>query len=694
MLDGSLTFANILSMSLNQLPSMRRLRFRFLQSYHTVMVLLAVVVGLLGGLCAVGFRKFISLVQVYTWRMPAFTLDGLHAQPAWLVILIPTVGGLAIGLIVYYFAQEAKGHGVPEVMEAVMLHGGRIRTRVLAAKLIASGICIGTGGSVGREGPIVQIGSALGSSFGQLMHLGERRMRTLVGCGAAAGIAATFNAPIAGALFAAEVILGDFAPTQLTPIVISSVAATVVSHHFFGDLPAFMIPRYSLVSSWEFGIYAILGLVSGLMALLFVKTLYAAEDLFDGPLAMIPAPIRTALGGLLIGVVALRFPEIMGVGYESIELALHEHFVLGTLLLLAIIKILAVSLTIGSGGSGGIFAPSLMIGAMVGGAVGTAVHALWPTATASSGAYALVGAGAVVAAATHAPLTAFMIIFELTNDYKIILPLMISCVIATMLAARLSEESIYTAKLLRRGLDIFKGRSLNVLSHLKVKDVMREPEGRATSRTTLLDLLSLFMANRFNSIFVTGAEEKLEGIITFDDLRPFLGMPGQVERVIIAYDVMHTSGFPTVGPDDGLDEVMRQLGRYRFEVPVLKDGRLVGTILAEDVIDHYNTEMFKREMATSMATSLEYAGRFTPMPGVSGLSLAEIPVPSAFVGHSCAELDLRNSYGVTVLLIKRPSSDGAETAGRAPDGKYVFSSEDILLAMGSPESLTKLRGLL
>ncbi len=681
-------------MSLSRLSSLRRLRFRFLQSYHTVMVLLAVLVGLLGGLCAVGFRKFIRFVEMSVWHQEAFTLAGVRSHTPWEVVLVPALGGLIVGLIIYYFAREAKGHGVPEVMEAVMLRGGRIRARVLPAKLIASGICIGTGGSVGREGPIVQIGSALGSSIGQLMNLGERRLRTLVGCGAAAGIAATFNAPIAGALFAAEVILGDFAPTQLTPIVISSVSATVVSHHYFGDVPAFLIPKYALVGSGELAIYGVLGLVAGLMAVLFTKTLYAGEDLFDGPLAFIPQPLRTALGGLLIGLVALRYPEIMGVGYEAIEQALNENFLLGTLLLLAVIKILSVSLTIGSGGSGGIFAPSLMIGAMTGGALGTVVHGLWPAATASSGAYALVGAGAVVAAATHAPLTAFMIIFELTNDYKIILPLMISCVIATMIAARLSDESIYTAKLLRRGLDLFRGRSLNVLSHLKVRDVMRKPEGRASARTPLLELLSLFMVNRYNSIFVVGPDDNLEGIITFDDLRPFLGTPGQVERVIIAYDVMHTSGYPTVGPDDGLDEVMRQLGRYRYEVPVVTDGKLVGTILAEDVIDHYNEEMFKREMASSMATSLEDTGRFTPMPGVAGVSLAEIPVPSAFVGSSCAELDLRNTYGVTVLLVKRETGLDTLGAGRTPDASYVFSNEDILLVMGSPESLAKLQRLL
>ncbi len=681
-------------MFIDRFVNYRQLRFLFLQSYHSVMVLLAVLVGLLGGLCAVGFRKFIQFVQVQAWQMPAFTLDGVRAHPTWLIILIPAVGGLLVGLITHFFAREAKGHGVPEVMEAVMLRGGRIRARVVVAKLVASGICIGTGGSVGREGPIVQIGSALGSAIGQLMNLGERRLRTLVGCGAAAGIAATFNAPIAGVLFAAEVILGNFAPSQLTPIVISSVAATVISHHYFGDIPAFVIPSYSLASSWELLIYGLLGLISGLVALLFVKILYFSEDLFDGPLKRIPGVLQAILGGTMIGLLALRFPEIMGVGYEAIEMAFHEDLLLQTFLLLAGVKILAVSITIGSGGSGGIFAPSLMIGAMAGGALGTVVHSLWPAGTGTPGAYALVGAGAVVAATTHAPLTAFMIIFELTNDYKIILPLMISCVIATMLAARLNNASIYTMKLLRRGLDLFNGRTLNVLSHLQVRSVMNTPDGKVNASATLVELLALFLDNRYNSIFVVDAEDRLEGMVNFDDMRPFLGESGEFQHAVLAFDIMHTEGFPTVHSSDGLDHVIRQLDRYQYEVPVVDDGFLVGSILAKDVIQQYNSEMFKREMASSMATSMENAKGFTPMPGISGLSLAEIEVPAMFIGCSCSELNLRNRFGVTLLLVKRQKVNDSQISSRVPDASYVFESDDVMLVMGNPTKLIQLQDMM
>jgi len=320
------------------------------------MVLVAIAIGLLGGLGAVGFRECIRLFQAVAWQTDSVTLDYLRDLPIWWKVLTPAVGGLIVGVIIVRFAAEAKGHGVPEVMEAVALRGGRIRPRVVVAKLIASGVCIASGGSVGREGPIVQIGSAIGSSVGQWLRVGERRMRTLVGCGAAAGIAATFNAPVAGALFAVEIILGDFGVTQFSPIVISSVTATVVSRHFLGDFPAFEVPAYSLVSANELFAY---GVFAGLVALIFVRTLYGAEDLFDK--LSVPAFLKPAIGGVLIGVIAIRFPEIFGVGYEAINEALTGNLGWKLLLILVMVKIVAVSLTIGSGGSGGIFAPSLFI---------------------------------------------------------------------------------------------------------------------------------------------------------------------------------------------------------------------------------------------------------------------------------------------------------------------------------------------
>jgi predicted transcriptional regulator len=249
-------------------------------------------------------------------------------------------------------------------------------------------------------------------------------------------------------------------------------------------------------------------------------------------------------------------------------------------------------------------------------------------------------------------------------------------------------------KLLRRGLDLFKGRSLNVLSHLRAEDVMCEPEGKVNSQTKLYELVSLFMANRHNSVFVLGDGDRLEGVVNFDDMRPYLGMTHKAGQAIMAYDIMQTEGFPVVRPDDKLDMVIRQLGLYQYEVPVVAKGVLVGAILVQDVIQQYNNEMFKREMASSMITSMEDVGRFTPMPGVAGLSLAEVPVPAAFIGRNCADLDLRNNYGVTVLLVKQKLEGDPQIVGRVPDGQYEFGDDDQMLVMGSPSDLRRIKDMI
>jgi CIC family chloride channel protein len=467
----------------------------------------------------------------------------------------------------------------------------------------------------------------------------------------------------------------------------------VVSHHFFGDIPAFVVPAYSLVSAWELAIYAGLGLAAGLTALLFSKVLYAGEDFFDGPLKWIPGPVRATLGGFLIGVIALRFPEIMGVGYEAIEMALNEQMVWHALLVLALVKIAAVSITIGSGGSGGVFAPSLMIGAMLGGAIGWAAHSVWPDATASSGAYALVGAGAVVAAATHAPLTAFMIIFELTNDYKIIMPLMIACVIATLLATRLSEASIYTRKLLRRGMDVFGGRTLNVLNRSQVRDHLRAAGHVVAPEVHLADLAAHFLGDPHESLYVVDGEGRYLGVVTYEDLKPFLAAPQNLDRAVIALDIMRMGGIPTVGPETRLDQVMRRFGSWRHDIPVVEDGRLLGVVQRQDVIDHYNAEIFKAEMASSMAGSLDDTAS-SPIPGVANMALAEVPAPASFIGRTCSDLDLRNRFGVTLVLVKQRVQGGHEIVNQVPDADFKFEDGDVLLAVGAPDRLKALQNLL
>jgi len=292
---------------------------------HTFMVVVAVAIGALGGLGAVAFRFLIKVVQRAAWGSWTYDLGLVASHPWWWRFLTPAIGGLIIGPLVYYLAREAKGHGVPEVMEAVALRSGFIRSRLVAIKSVASAICIGTGGSVGREGPIVQIGAALGSTIGQWLRISGRRLRTLAGCGAAAGIAATFNAPVAGALFAVEIILGDFGVSQFSPIVISSVMATVVSRHFLGDFPAFVVPTYTMESAWELPLYLLLGLLAAVAAQVFIRVLYGIEDLMES--LPVKPWLLPALGGLMVGAIGLLFPQVLGVGFVKPAQQMLEQFV-------------------------------------------------------------------------------------------------------------------------------------------------------------------------------------------------------------------------------------------------------------------------------------------------------------------------------------------------------------------------------
>jgi CIC family chloride channel protein len=675
-------------MVLGLLKFIRRSHANLRQAEHVYVMLVALVVGLAGGLFAVAFRKLIGLGNSVAWHDASYTLGWIRSLPVWWKIITPAIGGLICGMIIYYFAREAKGHGVPEVMEAVALRGGRIRPRVVIAKMIASASCIASGGSVGREGPIVQIGSAFGSTVGQWLGVDQRRLRTLVGCGAAAGIAATFNAPVAGALFAVEIILADFGVMQFSPIVISSVAATVVGHHYFGDFPAFKVPAYSLVHYSELFVYAVLGILAGLAALVFVRLLYWSEDLWDKP--RIWPPLKAMLGGAIVGVIGIWFPQVFGVGYEAIEEALRGEIIWQLLFVLVIAKIVAVSITIGSGGSGGIFAPSLFIGAMVGGAVGTVVNQLWPETTAGPGAYALVGMAAVVGAATHAPITAIVIIFELTADYKIMLPLMISTIIATLLTTRLLKGSIYTMKLLRRGVDIHRGRDVSVLRHLLVRDELRSDVVTVRPGAGLMEVVAKFVEHPGTSIFVVDGDRRLLGVIAASQSRTVLTDASSFEAFIIAQDMMQETDYPTVSPDDTLADVMKRLARYRGEVPVVERGRLVGAIWPEDVIERYNAELFKRDMASSMVSTVSRGPRAEPLPAVANTSIVEFHVPGRFIGSSLGSLDIRNRYECTILLIKQQDSIGQEIVNAVPSADYVFRPGDVLLVMGPDEKLRRL----
>lgn len=604
---------------------------RWQPAKSVVLVATAILVGLGAGFGAVIFRWLIESFDKI--RIVLSTIGPLG------IVMAPALGGLVVGPLIYFFAREAKGHGVPEVMEAVAMRGGRIRPIVAIIKSLASAICIGSGGSVGREGPIVQIGSALGSTLGQILHMSDDRIRNLVACGAAGGIAATFNAPIAGVLFALEVILGEFSVGHFSTVVISSVTASVIGRIFLGDEPAFPVPSYSMVSPWELLLYAVLGVAAAFVALAFTRILYKFEDIFDA--WRFPEYLKPAVGGLGIGIIGLYFPDLFGVGYGAIERSLLGEVLGGTALLLLVLKVAATSLTIGSGGSGGVFAPSLFIGSMLGAAYGVVVHHWLPSLTAAPGAYALVGMAAVFSGAARAPITSIIILFEMTDDYRIILPLMFATVISTLLSEYLSRESIYTLKLTRRGIHLERGHDIDVMQGITVGEAMTPEPETVSAHTTLRELSDRFATSHYHGYPVLDEKGRLCGIVTLQDLeqvtqdgkRPPGATVGQIctRSPLVAY------------PDEPLWAALKRIGtRDIGRLPVVSredPTRLVGLIRGNDIIRAYNKAIARR-------VELQHQVERLQLGKVTGTEFIEADVhpASPLAGRQIKELELPSDY--------------------------------------------------
>jgi len=669
------------------------------------MVAVAIACGLAGALGAVVFRFLIRLVQALLFEgaegIDTLLAEGFLAEahdplevaqalPWYERMWIPAAGGLLVGPLIWFLAREAKGHGVPEVMAAVALRGGVIRSRVVAVKTLASAISIGSGGSVGREGPIVQIGSAIASTIGQWLRVPAHQLRTLVGCGAAAGIAATFNAPIAGAIFASEIIVGNFAVAQLSPVVISSVVATAVSRFFLGNHPAFRVPPYELVSPFELLPYMFTGFVAGFVALGFIRALYGTEDLFGR--LRIPEWSKAAVGGLLVGVIGIAFPHVFGVGYTGISQALHGTLPAFTMGMLLVAKVAATSITIGSGGSGGVFAPSLFLGAMTGGFLGTHIHDLFPEATAEAGAYALVTMGAVVAAATHAPISAILIIFELTQTINIIPPLMAACVVSTLVSTFLSKESIYTEKLRRRGIDLYEEESHHVLSTLYVRDVIDHDPEVLQDSAGLQTVVESVLQSDHSEFFVVNRRSELIGTIHLRELTRMLVEQEALRGLVVAEDLVETNQ-PTVTEDDDLDLAMRVFSRAAAEeVAVVEAGnprKLVGSIRKRDVIHAYNQEVLRRDLAGSVSSTVTIASRGEQVGLGGGYVLQEVLPPPRFFGRSLREAGIGTNYGVQVVLIRKRGRDGKSEV-HVPTADSVIDEGDRLVVAGTKRAVESL----
>jgi CIC family chloride channel protein len=539
---------------------------------------LALLVGLTTGVGVWLFKWLIELVR-------GFSSSLVHG---WMVILPPIIGGVIVGLVAHYLIGDEKLHGTAGIMQSVALTGGRLRYQKAPVKTAAAILSIGSGAAVGPEDPSVQIGANLGSMFGQVFRMSDERIRTLVAAGAASAIAAAFNAPIAGVFFALEIVLGEISGNALGMILMAAVTSSVFTQAVAGSSPAFQVPAYAFNSVWELPLYLALGLLAGPISALYVRLLYRMQDLFSGWNA--PRPLKTASAGLAVGLVGIFLPQVLGVGYETIGEVLNKND-LGLWLLIALLiaKLILTPVSIGGGFLGGVFAPSLFIGATLGGAFGMLMANLFPSLSVSPAAFALVGMAAVLVGAVHAPLTAVLLLFEMTNDYRIILPLMFAVAISLVISQRIQRDSVYAMGLARHGIRLDRGRDVEVMSAITVGEAMRPGAESLPESMSLIEAAETLSKMRHHGLPVVDDEGRLSGIITVQDIEHATGKTvgdACTRQVEVAF------------PDETLNMALRRMSRRDVgRLPVVSrenPRRLLGVLRRADVIHAYDIALTRR----------------------------------------------------------------------------------------------------
>lgn len=559
-----------------------------------ILLMVAAVIGAITGALAVAFRFLLLEVTDLLWSQPYDLVAACAAMPWYWIMSIPVLGGFLVGPLVERFAPEARGAGVSEVIEAVVTRDGNIRHRTTLFKMIATLISLGSGASVGREGPIVHIGSSVGSSIAQLLGMAAEWKRVFLACGAAAGIAATFNAPMAGMLFAAEIILVDFQVNYLSQIAVSAVVATVVSHHFLGSFPAFDVPNFQLLSYWEIPGYFMLGLLAGLLAILFIRATAMVEDGFTA--MQVPRWLRPAIGGVVVGGVALWCPYVLGVGYLVVNEVLSADLLPVMMIMILLAKFIATSCSVGAGFSGGILAPSLVMGALLGGSFGSLLHVVAPEHVAAFPVYGLVGMAAMVSGTTLAPITAIFTIFELTYNFEIILPLMTSCIASLLVVQTFYGLSIYETRLVRKGMKIVRGRDVTLLRSLQVVEYMDRDFEKIAENLSLGKLAQLAQESYYPHFVVLNDKQQLVGMVSMRDLKACLSEMGELSDLVLVSEIM-TRKVITITPDQSLEAAFELFeGKQISTLPVVDvadSRRVLGMLKKSALIQAYSQNILK-----------------------------------------------------------------------------------------------------
>ncbi len=547
-------------------------------------LLLAGAVGILGGVVNLIFYLAIEWVKHFTLRHPGDLVEVAELLEWWQRLLIPALGGLAAGLVLYWGMQFVQA-GVTNLLEVVVAGDGRLAFRAGLVRALSSLVSIGTGASIGREGSITQMAATVASKLGQWFGWQPYRLRLLVGCGAAAGMAAAYNAPIAGAIFAAQIVLGNFSMTCFAPLIVSSVVATLVSRTFFGIAPWYLVPSFEFTSLGQLGWFLLFGVLCGAFGAGFLRLLTASEEMFARWCP--PLYLRLALGGAVVGAIATGYPEVWGNGYSATNKILHDQVAGEFLVGLLLAKLLATVAAVGTGTVGGVFTPTLFLGAGLGSAVGLGLHSAGYALGLPTHTFALVGMGSVLAATVHSPLLAMIMMFEISLNYSMMPPLMLACAIATLVSRQLHPDSIYTAPLKARGVEPSADTlRIGAAHQQRIGDLMREPVSPVRDNTPLPEIATRFLQHTFNYLPVVDDQQRLLGLVALHDLKEYLGSADSLSGVI-ASDVMRPAPVVLTPGESLTDALPALLGSEQRNVPVvnnLKERRLVGSVLRAEAL--------------------------------------------------------------------------------------------------------------
>jgi len=647
----------------------------------------AILTGALAGIMAVLFHEAILF----------FTELSFKNTPRILYIIVPAVGMLILSLMTMAFPKTANKKGISEVIKAVAIRGGYIPFRTTLFHFIAPAICIGTGNTLGPEGPVAQLGGGISSKFGNLLGLSDSKRRVFTAAGAGAAIAAVFNSPLGGIFFALEIILlNDFQTPTFSALVLASVTASAISRAILGNHAVFIFDKLNIGSYGSFYLYAILGVVSGFLSLLFIRYSDFVEEIFSKKILFrIPKVIIMVAVGLLMGISGYFFNGIFGIGYEAINNILAGKEIWDIVLILVALKFILVPLILYSGGFGGLFAPTLFIGAGAGYLFAYALNYFWGVQLDTS-AYVLVGMGAMLGGVNTIPITAILVIFEMTQNYTFILPLMLAVIISTTIVQIfLKGSSIHIKHLEREGYKISSGRDTNILRSIFVADVMKNDILLIPENASISKLISMLLESPHSTFYTINKEGNLVGTITENELRPIITVYDEIRDTLVASDIAKP-GVVTVFKSDNLEHIFNLFGANNVDsFPVVTHSnprKAIGTIWRQDVMTAYNRESLKHNLTDSLANEIKSIQKNQISKVAEGYSIVETNVPPSFVGKSLAELRLRNKYGLEVLMIKKNNplfDEEQKSQVVVPDPNYTMQSDDILVLFGPDENIVK-----